>query len=164
MLAGCRSESRGAVEEEIVRKLDLSTTDKTKGSDEAAPNFAAILRMIKPEIEAQTTAGTKKQKSSYISNWVAYCAAYNFSIISFGRLSDEENKDPEKWRAKIWEEMRMLGVFVRYVVLHLRRRGQAHNSVSHTESAFTVVLGYYQGLYGRIPDMGWAEKAATSLQ
>lgn len=42
------------------------------------------------------------------------------------------------------------GGLASYVVLHPRRKGKTHNSVSHAEIAVAAVQGYYHGIHERV--------------
>lgn len=84
LLADLRDESRGVVMDNVLQELNLPSNGIGAGRGVTAePNFAAIMKMIKPKIGAQNAAETTKQNTSYIIFWCAYCGDYSCSINSF---------------------------------------------------------------------------------
>lgn len=114
-------------------------------------NIQAVMKLIEQALKAKDADGTKKKKVSYMAYWTTFCAAYGMDGEVYG---GELPSDRTALILTVQEEMATLTGFNGYVVIFPRRKGKAHNSVSHGEGFVGVVRAYYRGRSGRTPGTG----------
>lgn len=128
----------------LSKEIPFRVAELTEAS--TTPNLSAIISttyhsIIKPAMEANTMAGTKKQRPSYMTYWESFCASYNINVANFGKITKEESVEPHLRAQKVFYEVQCLAEFASDVLLFPRRKKQTNNSSAHVEKTIRAVRG-----------------------
>lgn len=127
------------VMEEAKRTIESGRGWDRELQEKAPANIKEMVRLIEPALRAKDAQGTKKQKVWRISYWTTFCAAKGLGAEKYGGPMPDE---VAKRILRMHEEMAMLAGFSGYVVMYHRKKRKAHNGVSDSERAVSVLKAY----------------------